>query len=75
MSLDRSRPKNYKRAWNRGIDLVAQQRAMQDVYIAGVELRRGKLITAKEKDEIRDAWLAGCIYGSGYASTSGAEHE
>ena len=48
MSLDRNRPKNYKRAWNRGIDLVAQQRAMQDVYIAGVELRRGKLITAKE---------------------------
>jgi hypothetical protein len=37
MSLDRNRPKNYKRAWNRGIDLIAEQRAKQDMYIAGVE--------------------------------------
>jgi hypothetical protein len=74
MSLDRNKPKGLKYAWDGGRNLVLEQRAKQDMYIAGVEVRRGKL-TREEKEEIRYAWLAGCIYGSGYASTSVVKSE
>jgi hypothetical protein len=32
--------------------------ALFDIYIAGVEVRRGKL-SKQERDELRNAWLAG----------------
>jgi hypothetical protein len=67
MSLDRNKPRGLKYAWDGGRNLVLEQRAAQDMYLAGVEVRRGIKLTAKEKEELRYAWLAGCIYGSGYA--------
>lgn len=70
MSIDTNRPKNYKRAWNGGRNLLKEQRAMQDMCIAGVEVRRGIKLSAKDIEELRYAWLAGCIYGSGFASPS-----
>ena len=72
MALDTNRPKNYKRAWNRGRDLVKEQRTAMDMYIAGVEIRRGKL-TAKERDEVRYAWMAGMVYATNLAYGSARE--
>jgi hypothetical protein len=73
MSLDRNKPKGLKYAWDGGRNLVLEQRAMQDEYLAGVEMRRGIKLTAKEKEELRYAWLAGCIYGAGFSSNTSGE--